>query len=1604
MTLTPLAELLAYTQEHAGSAANRQLAFVSCYFENTDPDEITSRGPATLYAIANAHWRLLESSNAVQSAKVRVFNPTLAEDGFVSDHTVLQIVHPNMPFLVDSVTMAINRSGRTAHWIVHPLMRVNRDDQGKLVSAASATSAEGDGSDTIESLILVECDRIISPAGQQALADELNRVLGDVRSAVQDWGAMLQRLRDTATASTHAPLSPASREEGIALLKWLEDRHFTLLGARDYDLQRSAGGFSLVARADTGLGILGGEVRTPDTRLPPEALALIESDELVLVTKAMTRATVHRPAWLDYIAVKRFDDAGQLVGEARFLGLYTATAYSAAVNDIPQVRRRVAAVMAGAGVVPESHAAKSLQSILDAYPRDELFQTDTATLADHAIGILRLQERQRTRLFLRRDPFGRFTSAQVFVPRDRYNTELRIKVGKELMAALDGESIEFTPMLTDSPLARIHYVVRARERAPDNINLAALEARIARLAQRWEDDCTAELLRAHGEGLGLALAHRFANAYPGAYRDDFSAPVAAEDAGILANLSDMAPLAVKLYRPLDADPGLLRFKIYSTSKVALSDSLPVLERMGARVLDEHPYFIDLRAATADGAAQALWIHDLGLQLPASTDLSAVKTRFEALFAQVWGHEVESDDLNKLVLTTALEGRKIAVLRAYTRYFKQLGFAFSQSYIESALNKNPAIAQALADLFVIRFDPTLQGDRAAQQMQLVQTVEARLGDVASLDEDRILRQFLATIQATLRTNAWQTTPAGGSKPYMSFKFNPREIPGVPEPKPLFEIWVYSPRVEGVHLRGGKVARGGLRWSDRREDFRTEILGLVKAQQVKNTVIVPVGSKGGFVMKNAPAASDRDAYMAEGITCYKLFLSGLLDITDNIVKGQVAPPAQVVRHDVDDPYLVVAADKGTATFSDIANGVSADYGFWLGDAFASGGSVGYDHKKMGITARGAWESVKRHFRAQGHNTQTTPFTVAGIGDMSGDVFGNGMLLSDQIKLVVAFDHRHIFIDPTPDVAKSFAERQRLFALPRSSWDDYDKSLISSGGGLYPRGAKSITLSPEARAVLGIDVTELTPVELLRAILKAPVDLLYNGGIGTYVKSTFETHTQVGDKASDAFRVNGSELRCKVLAEGGNLGCTQNGRIEFAQKGGRIYTDAIDNSAGVDCSDHEVNIKILLGGIVEAGDLTLKQRNDLLASMTDEVGLLVLTDNYYQSQALDIATHRPLYVLDGQQRLMQWLEGHGRLNRAIEFLPADAEIARRKAHKQGLTAPEGAVLLAYAKMSVFDDLVASNLPDDPFFSRALKAYFPQVLSEKFPAAVAAHPLKREIIATFITNTVLNRTGATFVNFVASEAGATAADVIRAFTLAREIFDLEPLWDQIDALDYKVEAQLQLDLLAQLTTIAQRASRWMLRVLHAGGTQSADMPTLIGRYQPSARELRAHLQDWLPESARANWQKASNKLVQSGVEPALAQNLTALEFIFPALDLVDLSENIRGNLTPVAANSLEQAALAYFGVEAELGLAQWRTQINRLPTDTLWQTQARGSARDDVYSIASQITRGLLVRTETLPTWCLRHGPAIHRLRQLLDTISTQAADLAPVSVALRELRHLA
>ncbi len=1032
-------------------------------------------------------------------------------------------------------------------------------------------------------------------------------MLADVRFAVADWTKMRERALDIVREiDANPPALPAAEiAEGRDFLAWLADNHFTFLGYRRHDLVSADGQDALKVVPGSSLGILRmtepASVAASFAALPAEIRAYARRPELLVITKSTSRSTVHRPGYLDYIAVKRFDASGNVVGEDRFLGLFTSTAYSANPIDIPLLRRKVATVVTRAGLAPGSHAGKALLNILATYPRDELFQTGEDDLLRTAMGILHLYDRQRFRLFVRRDPFERFVSCLIFAPRENYSTDLRQKWQAILMQAFGGTSSEFNVSLSESMLARIHITVRTTPGSIPSYDVKEIESRLIAAARRWTDDLKASLVDALGEAAGNDRFRQFAQAFPAGYREEFPARAAVPDIEMMARLSEASPLALSLYRPLEAPPGLLRFQIvHRGGPVTLSDSLPMLEHMGLRVLDEHPHRI------VPLGSPPIAMHDFGVQsaLPeVDMEVETLHEVFEDAFAKIFRGEVENDDFNKLVIAARIPADEIVVLRAYAKYMRQIGFPLSQSFIESTLAAHAPIARMLVELFKTRFDPVGgngAGSRAAEQQR---AIESALDQVENLSEDRVLRQYLALIQATMRTNLWRRDAQGKRRTFLSFKFDPAKVPGLPEPKPMFEIFVYSTRFEGVHLRGGRVARGGLRWSDRPEDFRTEVLGLVKAQMVKNTVIVPVGSKGGFVLKKAPPASDRDAYMKEGVACYQDYLRGLLDITDNRAGDKIVPPPQVKRHDADDPYLVVAADKGTATFSDYANGISAEYGFWMGDAFASGGSAGYDHKAMGITARGAWESVKRHFRELGVDTQTTEFTVAGIGDMSGDVFGNGMLLSKHIRLLAAFDHRHIFLDPTPDAAASYAERERMFKLPRSTWADYDTKLLSPGGGIHPRSAKSIAITPEVKAALSIAADAMTPTELVNAILKAPVDLLYNGGIGTYVKATSQTHAEAGDRANDALRVNGRELRCKVFAEGGNLGCTQLGRIEFAQAGGRIYTDAIDNSAGVDTSDHEVNIKILLGLPIADGELTLKQRNLLLAEMTDDVAALVL-----------------------------------------------------------------------------------------------------------------------------------------------------------------------------------------------------------------------------------------------------------------------------------------------------------------------------------------------------------------------------------------------------------------
>ncbi len=1582
----------------AGQRATLE-AFVARYYGHVDPEDLAEREPVDLYGAALSHWNFARKREPGH-VRVRVFNPTVEEHGWQSTHTVVEIVNDDMPFLVDSVTMEVNRHGLTLHLILHPILAVERDAEGVLAGLAASDAKKAKR----ESFIHVEIDRMTGAAAMDALAADLERVLDDVRAAVEDWVKMRAQVATILgeIAASAPPLLAEELAEGEAFLAWLAENNFTFLGYRRHELCKLDGEDALKIVPGSSLGILraveGKEVASSFAALPPEVKAYARRPELLVVTKSTSRSTVHRPGYLDYIAVKRFNATGEVCGEDRFLGLFTSIAYSANPSEIPLLRRKAANITARAGMVPGSHAAKRLANILTNFPRDELFQTGEDELLTTVIGILRLGERQRFRLFVRRDAFERFVVCLIYVPRENYTTELRQKWQAILLKAFDGSSSEFNTQLSESVLARIMITVRTTPGKIPAYDVRALESQLAAVARRWEDDLKAALVDASGEARGNELYKLFGRAFPTGYREDFSARAAVPDIALMAGLTPAQPLAMSLYRPLEAAPGMLRFKLYHLGgPVTLSDSLPMLEHMGLKVLDERPHQV-----TPDGIAP-IWMHDLGMLAPstdAEIEIDSLHKVFEAAFGQIFRGDVENDEFNRLVIAARLPAQEIVILRACAKYMRQIGFPLSQAFIQATLAAHPDIARQLIELLKVRFEPSSDAGAGARSAEQVRAIETALDAVENLSEDRVLRQYLALIQAMTRTNFWRRDSEGKPRSFVSFKFDPSKVAGLPEPKPMFEIFVYSTRFEGVHLRGGKVARGGLRWSDRPEDFRTEVLGLVKAQMVKNTVIVPVGSKGGFVLKKAPPASDREAFMKEGIACYKDYLRGLLDITDNRVGDKIVPPPQVKRHDPDDPYLVVAADKGTATFSDYANSVSAEYGFWLDDAFASGGSAGYDHKVMGITARGAWESVKRHFREMGIDTQSTDFTVAGIGDMSGDVFGNGMLLSRHIRLVAAFDHRHIFLDPGADPATTFAERERMFKLPRSSWADYDATLISPGGGIYPRGAKSIAITPEVKKVLGITVDAMTPTELVNAILKAPVDLIYNGGIGTYVKATNESHAQVGDRANDGLRVNGRELRCKVFAEGGNLGSTQLGRIEYALAGGKINTDAIDNSAGVDTSDHEVNIKILLGLPIADGELTVKQRNALLAEMTDDVAALVLRDNTFQTQTLSVRGRIAPQLLDANQRFVQFLEKGGRLNRSIEFLPSDEAFGERRAKGIGLTSPELAVVLAYSKIWLYDELLASSLPDDPWVATALARYFPKALHERYAAYMQRHPLKREIIATHVTNSMVNRVGGTFVHSLLESTGAKPAEIVRAYLLNREVFGFVELWMAIEALDNKVDDAVQSAMLIDTGRLITRGTTWFLRSRRL----TDDMAATIAHFAPRIAALAKLLAQMQDDGERARIGFAIAKYVDRGVSQALATAVVSFDTLYAALDIIEVADE--------SGRAPESVAGLYFELSNKLGLPWLRDRMGALPDGAHWQMLAKEAMQDDLSGLQRKITGEVLTGSSEnaaqemlIAAWQDRNRRGIERAGQLLTELrSAGSVDSAMLSVALRELRGLA
>jgi len=1532
--------------------------FFAALTRNVPPEDITRFSPAALCALA----RMVFAKSATRKTGetlVALFDPAADEPAYGHNDTVLVAVNDDMPFLFDSLLAEINAKGARIRAVFHPIVQGLRNADGTRGKNGTAIN---------ESVIALVLAPVMGRARRQELRLGAEAVFAQVRVAVRDWKEMLAQL----TAATEAlkarpPGIPAEDlAESVAFLEWLGDNHFTFLGCRDYSYRDLDGG-RLDPLFETGLGVLSDvEARVvrrgaDRANLTPEVRALLTQPAPLIITKSNERSLVHRRVHMDYVGVKLFTKDGTLKGERRFVGLFTSGAYSRRPNDIPLLRLKVSRAAARAGLPPASHDGKVLAHILDTFPRDELFQVSDDELFTAAMGILRLGERPKVRVFLRVDRFDRFVSALVFVPRERFDAVAQEKIHAILARAFDGRMSAATPTIDDSALARVHYIVGRNEGPRPKVDVAALEAEIRDAIRAWDDGFGEALAATHGDQEGARLFTAQRTAFGERYRDTFTPAEAVNDLAALQQLEkDTVKIRAHVYRRQDDPQSTLRLKLYGLGPMLpLSASLPVFENLGLQVIAEDSYPVALTIADGGRADAAVLDFSMERRDEGAADLALLKGPLEDAFHAIVAGEAESDGFNRLVIGADMAWRDITILRATAKYLRQAGFSFSQDYVEQALSRNAAIAALLVALFHARNDPARANTKDAETIE--ERIETALNAVPSLDDDRIIRRIRNVIRSVLRTNFYQPGEDGRPRPYLAFKLDSHALDELPAPRPLVEIFVYAPEVEGVHLRFGRVARGGIRWSDRREDFRTEVLGLVKAQQVKNAVIVPVGSKGGFYPKQIPAGAAREAAQAIAIAAYKTFINALLDLTDNIASdGHVIAPDHVLRHDGDDPYLVVAADKGTASFSDFANGIAEARGFWLGDAFASGGSHGYDHKKMGITAKGAWEAVKRHFREMGRDIQSEPFTVIGVGDMSGDVFGNGMLLSRQIRLLAAFDHRHIFIDPDPDTEKSWAERKRMFDLPRSSWADYNAALISRGGGIFARTAKEIALTPEIKALSGLEAEKATPADLIRALLTAPADLLWFGGIGTFIKATSQNNLDVGDRSNDAVRVNGKEIRAKVIGEGANLGCTQLGRVEFALAGGRIDTDAIDNSAGVDTSDHEVNLKILLSGPLRRGTLSPADRDTLLAEMTDDVAAHVLKDNYDQTLALSVAELRAAKDLDADGRFMRDLERRGKLDRAVEFLPDDEALRNRAKENKALTRPELAVLLAYAKLDLDAEINDSELPDDPFFEADLAGYFPPAAAQKFPDAVEHHRLRREIIATVLSNRIVNLAGPVLIHRMKEITGAPGWQAARAVVVANGTFGLSALKARIDALDGKVHAQAQVSMYADLADLLRRQGVWFMANIAA----DADLEPTIALYRGGVEALRGTFSTLISEYDARDIEARIAELRAANVPLDVAEDVAVLPLMAAAPEITMLAH---AKTLPI-----DLVAGAYFAAGEAAGLDRLRGLAARIASPEHWDRLAIRRMVDDLYSGQRALTAEALGTLGTVPPAANRHDGA--------------------------------
>ncbi|ANW06031.1 NAD-glutamate dehydrogenase [Bradyrhizobium icense] len=1574
--------------------------FAELLFGHTNSEDLASYDASSLAFLAEQAWQHVQQRTAGR-ADIRVINPMMPDGREIS---VLEVLNDNMPFLFDSTMAELAEQGIEVTLVAHPIVAVERDEKGKLLHFYGETLPEGARGER-ESLIHLHITRLDADADREKLIDGLTKTLNDVRACVTDWRAMRARVEGAIkTLSSNPPPLPIDVvAEANQFLQWLCADNFTFLGLREYRFSPDSAASDEIS-SDEGLGIL----RDPDVRvlrrgtemvvMTREIREFMREPTLLIVIKANVTSRVHRRVHMDYVGIKLYASDGRLEGELRLVGLFTSGAYTRSVRQIPYVRHKVAQVLQRAGFDANSHSGKALLHILEEYPRDELVQVDAETLYNFVMEILMLSERPRVRALARVDKFDRFVSILVFIPREKYDTDVRTRVGAFLAQEYKGTAAASYLSFPEGSLARVHYIIARFESKTPVVERATLEAGISAITATWGDKLKAALATTTDGMRARLLANRYARAFTGGYTEIFDASQAISDIATIEKLSAARPVALSVYRSDGDDPTRFGLKVFSRgTPLSLSYRVPVIENHGLRVVNERTYEI---APSATPAPAPVWLHDMTIEANDGKPIVVTEEfarRLEASIMAVVGDRAESDGYNALILRTSLSWREVSAIRALSRYLHQIRAPFSQDYMWGTLRKNAAITTSIVALFQARFDPRLgatNAERSARETALLAEIEEQLKLVALLDEDRILRRFTNLVQATVRTNLWQIGQDGHPRPVISFKFDTRKIDDLPAPRPLYEIFVYSPRVEGIHLRFGKVARGGLRWSDRPQDFRTEILGLVKAQQVKNAVIVPVGAKGGFVPKRLPPPSNREAWMAEGTEAYRIFVRSLLELTDNLDGDAIVPPDDTVRHDQDDPYLVVAADKGTATFSDTANAISVEKGHWLGDAFASGGSQGYDHKKMGITARGAWEAVKRHFREFGTDIQTMPFTVAGVGDMSGDVFGNGMLLSPATRLLAAFDHRDIFLDPSPDPAISHAERLRIFNLPRSSWQDYNRSLISQGGGVFSRSLKAIPLAPEVRTLLDLDKPQATPFEVMTAILKARVDLLWFGGIGTYVRASTESDDQAGDRANDPIRVTGSDIRARVIGEGANLGVTQRGRIEAAQRGVKLNTDAIDNSAGVNTSDVEVNIKIALARPERDGHLSPSDRNSLLAAMTDEVGTLVLRNNYLQSLSLSLAERKGVADNGFLARLMQSLERRGLLDRAVEFLPDDVAIAARTQRGQPFTRPELAVLLAYAKLTLYDDLLVTSVPDDPYLTGELSKYFPHEIRDKFPDSIKHHRLRREIISTNLANAVINRGGPTCIGRLIDETDADVSTIAMAFVAVEESYGLERLNNAIDALDTRINGQVQLGLYAAIQDLLLSRMVWYVRNVDF----KTGLHAVISRFGPSIREIAAGLDNALPQDLQAGRSKRRQDLIDAGVPTDLAEELADLDALISAPDIVTVAER--------TTRAIGDAATTFFAAEADFHLNPIIVAARSVPANDHFERLAIDRAVDQIAAAERKLAADMLTTgqcgRQAAEIWLAAH-PEATRIRRSVEEIAVSGLTLAKLTVTANLLGDL-